>query len=95
MLHLVSYDIPSTPSGNRRRAKVAKYLEGIGLRVQCSVFELDIDPQKFGAVLAGIEELIELDEDSIRVYPLCGTCVAKVHRLGREAPLESAPVMIW
>ncbi len=95
MLHLVSYDIPSTKSGDRRRAKLAKYLEGIGLRVQMSVFELDIDPQKLGSVIAAVAERIDEAEDSVRVYPLCGTCTLKVHRIGREAPLEGDPVMIW
>jgi CRISPR-associated protein Cas2 len=95
MLHLVSYDIPSTKSGDRRRARLAKYLEGIGLRVQRSVFELDIDPQKLGNVLAAMAERLDEAEDSVRVYPLCGTCTGKVHRLGREAPLEGDPVMIW
>lgn len=95
MLYLVSYDIPSTKSGDRRRSKVAKYLEGIGLRVQMSVFELDIDPQKLGSILTAVAERIDDAEDSVRIYPLCGTCVAKVHRIGRGAPLERDPVMIW
>jgi CRISPR-associated protein Cas2 len=95
MLHLVSYDLPSTPAGDRRRARLARYLEGLGLRVQMSVFELDIAPQKMPSICAGIEERIDTSEDSVRIYPLCGTCTAKVNRMGREAPLESAALMIW
>ncbi len=95
MLYLVSYDIPSTRAGNRRRVKVAKFLEGIALRVQLSVFELDIDPQKLGSVVAALEEKLDLEQDSIRVYPLCGTCAGKIQRLGIEAPVEAGTLMIW
>lgn len=95
MLHLVSYDMPSTPAGDRRRARVARYLEGIGLRVQLSVFELDIAPQKLGAVSQAIEDMLDLAEDSVRIYPVCGTCGGKLLRLGREAPLERSAIMIW
>lgn len=58
MLFLISYDIPSSTSGDRRRARLARYLEGIGLRVQMSVFELDISPEKLGSVCAAVEERI-------------------------------------
>lgn len=95
MLFLISYDIPSTPAGDRRRARLARYLEGIGLRVQMSVFELDISPEKLGSICASIEERILLEQDTVRIYPLCGTCVSKVVKLGIEAPLEHCSVMIW
>ncbi len=95
MLFLISYDVPSTPGGDRRRARLARYLEGIGLRVQMSVFELDISPLKLSTVCSGLEERMLQEEDSVRIYPLCGTCTAKVLKLGREAPLERCAVMIW
>ncbi len=95
MLFLISYDIPSTPSGDCRRARIARYLEGVGLRVQMSVFELDISPEKLGGVCAAIEERILLEHDTVRIYPLCGTCAAKVIKMGVEAPLERCSVMIW
>lgn len=95
MLHLVSYDIPSTPAGDRRRARLARFLEGIGLRVQMSVFELDIAPQKLGAVCQQIEELVHDEEDAVRIYPVCGTCSSKILKIGQNAPLERSAVMIW
>lgn len=95
MLHLISYDLPSTPAGDRRRARLARYLEGIGLRVQMSVFELDIAPHKLGAICQVIEDLLDPEEDSVRIYPICGTCSGKHLRLGREAPLERCALMIW
>lgn len=95
MLHIVSYDIPSTPQGDRRRSRLARYLEGIGLRVQMSVFELDINPEKLDSICAAIEERLNTDEDSVRIYPICGTCNGKLVRLGKSAPLERGTLMIW
>ncbi len=95
MLYLVSYDLPSSPQGDRRRARLARYLEGIGIRVQMSVFELDISPERLDSVGTAIEERIDPNEDSVRIYPLCGTCASKVCRLGREAPVENTALLIW
>jgi CRISPR-associated protein Cas2 len=95
MLFLVSYDLPSSQSGDRRRARLARYLQSVGIRVQWSVFELDIDPQKLGSVCLEIEEKIDPDKDSVRIYPICGTCSAKHIRMGKEAPLERSELMVW
>jgi len=95
MLYLVTYDMPSSPAGDRRRARLARYLEGLGLRVQMSVFELELPPLRLPVVCAEIENRIDSAEDSVRIYPLCGTCSAKVARLGSQAPVEHAALIIW
>ena len=95
MLHLVSYDIPSDPAGDRRRSRLARRLESIGLRVQHSVFELDIDPLKLPAICQSLGECIEPELDSVRIYPLCGTCNAKCMKLGVSAVLERDTLFVW
>ncbi len=95
MFYLVTYDIPSSESGDRRRARVAKRLESYGLRVQFSVFEIEISPERLPKILAEIELLLESSEDSLRVYPFCGTCREKTLRLGVGAPCEHDSLMIW
>lgn len=95
MFYLVTYDIPSTESGDRRRAKVAKRLESYGLRVQFSVFEIEISPERLPKVLMEIEPLLDPATDSLRVYPFCGTCREKTLRLGIGAPCEHDTLMIW
>jgi CRISPR-associated protein Cas2 len=95
MLFVVSYDMPSTKGGNRRRAAVARYLEGIGLRVQLSVFELDLPPEKMPAVYRDIEQRIEPKEDTVRIYTICAACAERVVRVGTPAVCEHAALLVW
>lgn len=60
---LLTYDIANTKS----RTKIATLLEGFGLRVNFSVFELDIKKKKLDKLLEGIEQLCG-KHDSVRVY---------------------------
>jgi CRISPR-associated endonuclease Cas2 len=55
---VISYDI----CNNKRLIKVAKYLEKNGVRVQKSIFELDMSIRKANTVFNGIKELIEEEE---------------------------------
>lgn len=95
MLYLVSYDISSTKAGDRRRNRLARYLEGIGLRVQYSVFELDINPQQLDNICLELEHCIDEQEDSLRIYPICGTCANRHLKLGKSAPVERNTLLMW
>lgn len=95
MTFLVSYDIPSTKDGDRRRARIARLLEGWGLRVQYSIFEVDMPPEKLTKLTGDIEAHTNLQEDSIRIYPLCGTCKVRAVHIGVEAVIEQGPLLIW
>ena len=79
---VVSYDIPD----DRRRAKVKRTLEGYGSRVQYSVFECDLRPADLDELQARLRQLIRPDQDDIRFYPLCDSCVRKVVMLGKARP---------
>ena len=85
MRYLISYDIPSTPQGDRRRARIARALENVGLRIQFSLFELDVATGAIEAVIDRLEEILDPETDSVRVYPLCGACVDKSQSLGVHA----------
>jgi CRISPR-associated protein Cas2 len=95
MLYIVTYDFPSTPQGDRRRARLAKLLEGVALRVQYSVFELEIPPERLPQLASQIEDRIDPTEDSVRLYPACGACAARVQHFGRKAVCEHGPLLIW
>lgn len=95
MVYLISYDLPSTAEGNRRRNRIAKRLEGLGLRVQYSVFELELSPEKLPSVVADLENLIDPKEDSVRIYPFCASCRDRVQRVGVAAPCEYEGVLVW
>lgn len=78
MRFIISYDIVN----NRRRGKIAKVLEGNGERVQDSVFEVEMSEQELTFLLRRLCMLINVNEDSLRVYPLCRNCAGKVIRTG-------------
>jgi len=60
---LLTYDIVDT----KKRSKIAILLETYGMRVNYSVFELDIGKKRLDELIAKIDKLSQ-KEDSIRVY---------------------------
>ncbi len=87
-LYIVSYDIPSGDEGDKRRAKLFRYLGGIGLRVQMSVFEVRLQPEKLLGVCREIEEIIDSREDTVRIYSICANCSSKSVFIGKSAKCE-------
>jgi len=70
-LRVVTYDIES----NRDRARAARYLEGIGERVQKSVFEARLDEEGVRRVLNALEPLLDAaGSESVRIYTVCESC---------------------
>ena len=95
MKFLITYDLPSTKAGTRRRNKVAKFLESLGMRVQFSVFELDLPPASLPLIAAQLEKIINPDFDSVRIYPICGTCMEKHINLGQSSFMEYEDVYVF
>lgn len=85
--YVVVYDIPD----DRRRNRVAKWLQGHGLRVQYSVFECSLDEGRFRRLWQGLSKRIQVEEDSVRAYRLCPTCAAWVKVLGLGGPVVEVP----
>jgi CRISPR-associated protein Cas2 len=68
---LITYDVDTTDKeGERRLRQVAKTCEGIGHRVQKSVFEVVCDPVQRVRLEAALREIIDERRDSVRVYRL-------------------------
>lgn len=88
--YLVSYDIPD----DRRRTKVASLLQDYGQRVQFSVFEVWLTQAMQRELLTRLEKLINVDEDSVRLYWLCAACQKRVITLGQGKPPEPPGVII-
>lgn len=84
MLYVISYDIED----DRRRNRIARYLEALGQRVQYSVFECELTPAQHRAVRVELEERIDRMADSVRLYPVCATCAAAIERLGAVEPIR-------
>ena len=69
MLVLVCYDVSTeTKAGRRRLRRVAKVCEGIGQRVQKSVFECQLDIAKFEALERELLAEIDPTMDCLRLY---------------------------
>lgn len=76
---VIAYDSPS----NRRRRKVAKLLEGYGLRVQWSVFECHLRQDQLEHLQRRLRRLIVATEDSVRLWPVPERSCAQVVQLGK------------
>ncbi|QJD30455.1 CRISPR-associated endonuclease Cas2 [Methylococcus geothermalis] len=64
-LHLISYDIADP----RRLTRLHRYLSGVGMPLQYSVFVVELSPRKLARVLKSIEDIIDPRRDDVRVYP--------------------------
>jgi len=73
MLYLIAYDITDA----KRLRLVAKTCEDFGVRVEYSVFECDLTPERFENLWAELNRLIDHEEDSLLAYRICGECVKK------------------
>ncbi|MCF7853643.1 MAG: CRISPR-associated endonuclease Cas2 [Candidatus Pacebacteria bacterium] len=78
MLYLIAYDI-SSPARLRR---VAKTCEQYGARIEKSVFECDLAPERFDKLWARLQKLVAEDEDALVAYRICKSCAAKIESAG-------------
>lgn len=79
---LVTYDIED----DRLRQRVASLLEGVGFRVQLSVFECVLERDGVDRLAARLSGLLERDAGEtradLRIYRLCASCFAASFGLG-------------
>lgn len=84
MCYVVAYDIPD----DRRRSKVHQILLGFGKWTQYSLFECFLTRKDLILLQAKLGEYLSEMHDSVRLYPLCATCVSKVETIGDPPPKE-------
>ncbi|MEA3492272.1 MAG: CRISPR-associated endonuclease Cas2 [Campylobacterota bacterium] len=77
---LLTYDI----SDSKKRNKIANLLEAYGVRVNYSVFELDIAKRSLDGLLSKVEKLSS-KEDSIRVYRFSKETIEYSYELKKRA----------
>ena len=70
---VATYDIVD----DKRRNRVLKAMKNFGPRVQKSVFEFHLDPDRFNQMKKICKRLIDLKKDSIRFYIICESCRKK------------------
>lgn len=87
---IIAYDIAHP----RRLQRVARVLKDYGVRVQRSVFEVDIDPARFRLLRHRTEALLDPAEDGVKYFPLCGRCSGLVFCIGPDGSLQETPTLI-
>ncbi len=89
MYVIVAYDIED----NRRRAKIARFLEGFGERVQYSVFECDLEERHLRRMVAGLQAMMQ-PGDAIRIYRLDRRSEAEIIVLGGRPKVKYRRVAV-
>ena len=84
MFIVVAYDIPD----DKKRNKIAKILEGFGIRVQYSVFECNISYKQFLILKDKIQRIINPSEDRVYFYSLCPRCRRRIIKLGQTGTYD-------
>ena len=75
---VVCYDIADP----RRLQKVARIMKDFGVRVQLSIFEVDVPPHVFRRLRARTEAVLDMEEDGVKYFHLCGPCSGKTVCVG-------------
>ena len=89
MMVLITYDVNTQDKeGRRRLRKVAKQCQNYGQRVQNSVFECLIDASQFACLKDTLENLIDLEKDSLRFYSLGNNWQKKVEHIGAKEVID-------
>ena len=90
MRWIICYDVVD----NRRRAKIAKFLEGWGRRIQKSVFECELNSLELRKVLTKIDSELDSEEDRCLAFRQCEACNEAEVSIGNTIEPEWEKVMI-
>lgn len=96
MLVIVCYDVNTeTREGRRRLRRVAKACEGVGQRVQKSVFECQVDLAQLEALERKLLSEISPAEDNLRLYRLATSrgCEVREHGIFRAIDFDGPLVV--
>ena len=96
MLIIVCYDVNTeTREGRRRLRRVAKVCEGIGQRVQKSVFECRVDRMQYEDLERRLLGEINDKQDNLRLYRLAEGrgCEVKEHGIFKATDFEGPHVV--
>jgi CRISPR-associated protein Cas2 len=89
MLILVCYDVSTeTRQGRRRLRRVAKACEGVGQRVQKSVFECRVNQMQYEELERTLLEEIDQSEDCLRLYRLTEPSSPLVKEYGKFKAID-------
>lgn len=75
---IVAYDIAEP----RRLMKVARVMKDYGMRVQKSIFEVEVSEARFREMKRRAEGIIHPLQDGVKYFPLCDRCADTMECLG-------------
>ncbi|HAT9523886.1 TPA: CRISPR-associated endonuclease Cas2 [Legionella pneumophila subsp. pneumophila] len=89
MFVVITYDVNVTTVGGQKRLRnIAKTCLDYGLRVQNSVFECEVEPDRFVALKNTLLELFDPDADSLRFYFLGKKGKDKIEHFGANKVID-------
>ncbi len=92
---VVVYDVRTdTPDGQRRLRAVARICEGLGRRVQYSVFELRCEEAQLITFIDQVQRVIDPD-DSVRLYRVPVGVLGNAMQLGRQRPPQTPGSVVY
>jgi CRISPR-associated protein Cas2 len=91
MLVVISYDIVD----DVKRRHVSELLLNFGVRVQKSVFECILDDKSYIEVKQRIEEIIDMELDSVRYYFICQGCKARMEVSGKAIFTNEDDIIVF
>ena len=97
MMVLVTYDVNvTTRNGERRLRHISKTCLDYGMRVQNSVFECEVTPDKWVRLKARLLSIYDSEEDSLRFYRLGANWKNRIEHFGtKKVPdILRAPIIL-
>jgi len=90
MFLLITYDVSTTDekAGARRLRRVAKACSSYGVRVQKSVFEMQLGRAEWVQLKARLLAETDPAQDSLRVYYLDHAAKARIEHYGAACPVD-------
>ncbi|MGR9054008.1 MAG: CRISPR-associated endonuclease Cas2 [Gammaproteobacteria bacterium] len=89
MMILVTYDVSfKDENGPKRLRRMAKLCQVFGQRVQYSVFEIDVDMAQWTQLKSQLLDVMDQEQDSLRIYYLGNNWKRKVEHIGAKKALD-------
>lgn len=89
MMILVTYDVSfKNETGPKRLRRMARLCQVFGQRVQYSVFEIEIDMAQWTQLKNDLLNVMDENEDSLRIYYLGKNWERRVEHIGAKKPLD-------
>lgn len=96
MLVVITYDVNTeTTAGRKRLRQVAKICERYGIRVQNSVFEVEVDAAHLAVLKAELIKRINIEQDSVRIYRLSNSYEHKIETLGKTPIVQAGGALFF